>query len=117
MTKLIVSSKNAEYFPVLFRVYHVENGKPMLPGVILTLHRFVGCRMDDPRFETVGATVKRLKEMLVESSARFSIMAAKETDEERAARYKRDDLEVVNETDEKAIINSMSTKLRRAEAA
>lgn len=116
MTKMIVSTKNADYYPVLFRVYHIENGKPMLPGVTLTLQRFVGCSINDPRFETVGHTVKRIKAMLAESSAKFSIMAAKETDEERAARYKRDDLEVVSEYDE-AAVTSMSTKLRRAEAA
>ena len=99
MTKLVA---NAEYLPVNFRLYHnhtygENKGKPNpATFVTLTLQRFVGCDMGDRRYETVGHTLDRLKDMLKDSGARYQILTAQETDRERAAYRAKHNLEVVN---------------------
>jgi hypothetical protein len=99
MTRIAFSAPDG-FLPVVFRVYHVidngpNKGKPVLPGITMTLNRFVGCSMHDKRFESVGDTVGRLKDMLAGSSARYSIIAAKETDEERNRRRAKEGVVVV----------------------
>jgi hypothetical protein len=98
MTKFNYVSKNAEFYPVTFRIYHLnaygKNKGKVDPDSVhtVTLYRSVVVG----NTESVGKVIERLKAMLGESS-KFQLVAAKEADHERAARMKRDDLEVVSE--------------------
>lgn len=95
MTKFSANTNTAVMFPVRFRIYSVfthgkKKGKPN-PETFHTLTLF-----RDPRSETVGDTLKRAKEMIKETESRITIInPGPETDAERAARYEKNNLEIV----------------------
>lgn len=101
MTQIVLAAQGSMY-PVRFRVYHTKKMKQEATGRIIDMpdeRTFVTLTLwrDTSEGETVGDTVKRLKEMLGENNtAKYTIISALETDEERANRYKKDGLEVVS---------------------
>lgn len=118
MTKFNYVSKNAEFYPVTFRIYHLnafgKNKGKVDPNSVhtVTLYRSVVVG----NTESVGKVIERLKTMLGESS-KFQLLAAKEADHERIARMERDNLEVVTEVANPIIITEVapaSTVLRAA---
>lgn len=95
MTKFSANTNTTVMFPVRFRIYNVyaqgkKKGKPN-PETFHTLTLF-----RNPMYESVGDTLKRAKEMIKETESRITIInPGPETDAERAARYEKNNLEIV----------------------
>ena len=91
---------------VEFRVYHTHTfgnnkGKPNpRTFVTLTLYR------DPSKGETVKHIIERLKGMLEKSDARWMILTAKETDDERIVRQKREGIIVLSSTPAKESVEA-----------
>lgn len=100
-SKFANTAKKNEYFPVKFRLFsiynHGKNKGKVDPASIheLTLYRYID-HENPSNTESVGFTLKAAKQMIEGTSSRITIInPGPETEPERHARYKKNDLEVV----------------------
>lgn len=106
MTKRYVASK-ANYLPVVYRLYHLhmygENKGQPNPATFhtLILERCVDPKYPGEKYESVGDTNGRLKQMLTSSECRWTILACEESAKERDARRKADGIELLRVGDSK----------------
>lgn len=121
MTKLVLSDRSVAYYPVVFSVFKtlkhpirdketnailVEAGKPDHRTMLrIELKRCV--LRNDARYETVGDTIKRLKDMIGYGDKggtdwRFSLNAAPEADWEREQRMSDPNLVVITQAEYEA---------------
>jgi hypothetical protein len=98
------TASKSNYLPVVFRLYKLHawgehKGQPD-PSTFTTLklERCIDPQFAGEKYESVGDTIKRLKEMLAESDSRWQMLACEESASERDARRRKDGVEVITST-------------------
>ena len=92
----MTKATNVTMLPVVFKFYRLYKGGTN-KGKVITDSIYHMTLFRNPIIESVGATLKRAKATLGED-VHVVIQSAKESDEERKARYEKDGLELISDS-------------------